>query len=243
MKTIIVTSADESYARYAQIFLNSILSQRPDAEIAMLDLGLGKCRRLFESRAKIIAPDWDLAPQSKQHLKSIFSRMFLPKYFPEYEMILHIDSDVIVQDASAIDDYINAAKDGSIALSLEDHPSYRKFPKLAYNAGIFCIKSSSPVWRLWQEEAHSGKHNINMVDQESINALIRSNRAKVTVMSPLHNWVCHKATPQWNGTCFVNSMGEKLKLIHFTLNSKVYMERFNRFITSASARVASNRPG
>lgn len=236
MRSLIVTCGDENYATHAKIMLDSIYHQRPDAEVGMLDLGLTTSRSWFTDRGvKLVVPEWDFAVseelrQSKPHLKALTARPYLPKYFPGYDVLLHIEADTWVQDVTALDDYITTASGSSIAITLESHQSYRlQLGKCAYNAGIFAIKSDSTVWNQWAEAFKKFLPGMNRggwwgIDQDSINFLIRSGSVSFTCMSPLHNWVCHKAMPIWKKGKWVEPSHpfRDIKIIHCTLGTKQF---------------------
>ena len=109
-----------------------------ECDLGIIDLGLtdsGKDRiRALKADAHIVKGEWrrdfsgrDRAPEYK---KIHTSKPFLPDMFPGYDGYVWMDADMWFQDASAIDDYIDAGRETGAAFSFESHPSYRSNQKI-----------------------------------------------------------------------------------------------------------------
>lgn len=231
MRSLIVTCGDETFAKHAKIMLESIFSQRPGAEVAMLDLGLTESRQWFADRVKLVEPEWhyDVSDWVKQRpwMKALTARPFLNEYFPGYDVLIQVDSDTFTQDVTAYDDFVACTNGDSVAITLESHPAYPTLPsKGAYNCGVMALRGDSKTWKRWQDTFHQFLPAMNRggygADQSSLNFLLRSGEVSFKVLSPLHNWVCHKALPAWDGKQWVEptSPHRAIKIIHCTLNTK-----------------------
>lgn len=231
MKALIITSGDENYAKHAKIMLESIFKQRPDAEVAMLDVGLTESKPWFAERVKLVEPEWhyDVSDwvRARPYYRALTARPHLPKYFPGYDVLIHADSDILVQDVTAFDDYAASVCRESIAIALESHPAYSvSIGKPAYNCGVMALTTDSKAWKLWETAFEQFLPAMNRggygADQASLNFLIRSGVVSFKQMSPLHNWVCHKAMPAWNGEKWTEPVPphRAIKIVHFTLGTK-----------------------
>ena len=231
MRSLIVTCGDENFAKHAKIMLESIFAQRPDAEIGMLDLGLTESRQWFADRVKLVKPEWHYEVsdwvQQRPFLKALTARPFLNEYFPGYDVLIQADSDTFIQDVTAFDEFAAGTYADSVTITAEVHPAYPPAPyKAAYNCGVIALRGDSKVWKKWQEAFHQFLPAMNRggygADQESMNFLLRSGVVSFKVLSPLYNWVCHKALPAWDGKQWVEptSPYRAIKIIHCTLGTK-----------------------
>ena len=70
-------------------------------------------------RVQLVAPGWDFdfpgRESAPNYLKAEFSRPFLPRHFPGYEMYFWLDADAWVQEWRAVDIYCAAAAKGAPA--------------------------------------------------------------------------------------------------------------------------------
>ncbi len=153
MRTLVVTSADESYAGMLRDLVESLerCNPQPYTALACLDVGLApETREWIEQHAEhVVEPAWDLPVNEakrllRPHLRALTARPFLPRYFPGYDLFLWIDSDAWVQEPSTLNAYLTAAATGSIAIASHDHPAYRRGNELI-------------EWRLQQRRAYFGE--------------------------------------------------------------------------------------
>lgn len=238
MNMLIVTCGDENFAPAAKIALESIFRQRPEADIAMLDLGLTESRPWFAERVKLVEPEWhyEVSDTVRAHpwLKALTARPFLNEYFTGYDVIIQLDSDTYIQDVTAFDDYAVCTYGDSVAITLESHPAYPHNPfKDAYNCGVMALRSDSHTWKKWQAAFLQFLPAMNRggygADQASMNHLLRSGSVSFKPMSPLYNWVCHKALPAWNGTQWTEPTApyRPIKIVHCTQGTKDLQPRLS----------------
>lgn len=185
MKAVIVTAAD---AKFYGLVTDLIRSCRDGAfartlPIRLLDVGLlpDQIEALAESGVACVAPEWDVPVAWREQLpayfKSLYSRPYLPKYFPGYDVYLWIDADAWIQDDSVLPYYLRAAEAGKMAIVQEVDRGYwtlYKAPKLwtqnhkafawAYgwkagyrlgrnpilNGGVWALAANAPHWPAWQ---------------------------------------------------------------------------------------------
>ncbi len=138
-RVLIVSAADDRYIGLLEGLLSSIGSGRLQKyDLAIIDLGLsdrGKEQiKTYKADAKFVEAKWcrnfrgrDKAPEYK---KIFTMKPFIPDLTPGYAGYIWIDADIWFQDSSAIDDYIDAARETGAAFSFEASPSYRGQQKL-----------------------------------------------------------------------------------------------------------------
>jgi len=191
----IVTGADRNYIHFLQDLIDS-LRQNPDPDargldIYVMDFGLDPAQKeaLASQVQGIITPDWDIQVKDAHKLASYFKgftvRPFLRKYIPGYDVLLWIDSDAWVQDASVLDLYLKTAWSGKLAATPQIDRCYKSFYKWqrpryntlefkAYwkgfglkaanklgrnpfvNCGVFALRTDAPHWDLWADALRRG---------------------------------------------------------------------------------------
>ena len=152
-KNAIVSLADANYFNLLNELINSIkhFDKNNTVAICILDAGLEKEQRnkLSDKVDEIKKAEWDIQVSSikvrgKEWLKSQVSRAFLPKYFPNYDKYLWIDSDAWVNDWSSIDLYFKACENGKLGITQTLGPGYRIMSKVKWLFGkIALIKSQN----------------------------------------------------------------------------------------------------
>jgi len=186
-RVIIVTAADANYAELADQLLASIAAvpESRNVAIGFLDLGLdpGARARLAASGIAVVAPGWDYdfsgyTTRPPEHMRALTARPHLRRYFPGYDLYLHMDADTWLQDWRAIELYLSAAQERGFAIAPELDRSYsaviagmfendlkqriysRYFNEettrqLAHlpllNAGVFAAAAQAPHWQAWHE--------------------------------------------------------------------------------------------
>jgi lipopolysaccharide biosynthesis glycosyltransferase len=186
MKFTIVTASDSNYF----VFLDDLISslrvhiESHAVDINVLDVGLSQAQRagLSDRVNSVIDPDWTVEiPKTlpcPTWYKAQVSRPYLPKIFPDYDLIMWIDADCWIQDWKVIPLFVEEAKRGKIAIVPEvDRSSCHNSPALMrermritetylarlfghefanafkympiFNAGVFCMRSNAPHWQRW----------------------------------------------------------------------------------------------
>ena len=124
-RTIIVTATDSKYYGLLCELLSSLETHKEFdfCDFGVINIGLeaGQLVQLNERVTKIVEGKWDIpftgfesAPRYRQ---ASTVTPFLPEYFPGYDIYLWLDSDVWVQDWSAIEMYaLGALRDGMAAV-------------------------------------------------------------------------------------------------------------------------------
>ncbi len=136
---LISSGADSGYFPLLRDTVLSILDQRRDVAIGILDLGLTPEQRgwLAKRVAHLVRPGWDIDFPGREHTpetrKAQLSRPFLRRHFPGYETYLWLDADAWLQDWRTVEFYVNAAGRDKLAITPEIDRAYKrhyKRPKL-----------------------------------------------------------------------------------------------------------------
>ena len=143
-KTVIVSLSDEKYFELLLELIGSInnFDQSKEVDICILDAGMNdnQINTLKQKVKHIKKAEWDIdvpgyKVKNKQWLKSQVSRAFLPKYFPDYENYIWIDSDAWVNDWHAVDLLIRGCKMKELAITQTIAPGYRDVGKVKWIFG------------------------------------------------------------------------------------------------------------
>jgi lipopolysaccharide biosynthesis glycosyltransferase len=234
MRTLIVTAANEAFMPLLRGLIKSLQQwePRPFTALACLDVGLGSESREWVSRhaSHVVAPGWDLPidrqlRENEPHLRALTARPFLPKYFPGYDVYLWIDADAWVQERFALEWYLAAAAEGSLAAVPQVDRAYRisegvlgwrvrrmqgYFGEEAgrralwdtyFNAGVFALRADAPHWKLWAKHFSEGLKVTNgalCCDQTALNHMLWAENLPVHPLPALCNWLCHLAPPSYD---------------------------------------------
>jgi len=186
-RVIIVTAADANYATLAEELLASIAAAPESRGIAIgfLDVGLEPAQRerIATMGATVVAPGWDYdfsqyPAKPPGHMRALTARPHLRRYFPGYDVYVHMDADTWLQDWRTIELFVSAAVERGFAIAPELDRSYsplvagmfesdlkqriysRYFNeettrKLAHlpllNAGVFAASAAAPHWQAWHD--------------------------------------------------------------------------------------------
>src|SRR5271155_2997545 len=132
---LISSGADSGYFPLLRDTVLSILAQRRDAAIGILDFGLLPEQRewLAEQVTHLVRPDWDIDFPHREHTpetrKAQLSRPFLRRHFPGYEIYLWIDADAWLQDWRVVEIYLAAAGRDKLAITPEIDRAYKRHYK------------------------------------------------------------------------------------------------------------------
>ena len=184
----IVCAADRNYFDLLKGLIDSI-QDKPEGQsvpISVLDLGFTEEQRSWLDTwvAHRVEPTWDFDVPAKfeapSHFRALLARPYLPRYFPGYDVYHFIDADAWVQDWSAVEIYVEAARSGKLAITPQIDRAYNtnykrpkrlgrtqnfKSFKWSYgwktadrlgrnpilNAGIFALAHDAPHWSLWAD--------------------------------------------------------------------------------------------
>jgi hypothetical protein len=136
---LISSGADAAYFPLLRDTVLSIIAQRRDVAIGILDFGLAAEERVWleERVTHLVRPGWDIVfpqrdktPEARQ---AQLSRPFLRRHFPGYETYLWMDADAWLQDWRAVELYLAAAGREKLAIVPEIDRAYKrhyKRPKL-----------------------------------------------------------------------------------------------------------------
>ena len=150
-KNVIVSLADANYYPLLNELINSIkrFEKSRDIAICILDAGLSDQQKdeLSSKVDEIKSAEWDIkVPDSKikgrEWLKSQVSRAFLPKYFPNYEKYLWIDSDAWVNDWQTIELYFKACENEKLGITQTIGPGYKITSRVDWVFGKLAIIKS-----------------------------------------------------------------------------------------------------
>jgi hypothetical protein len=136
---LISSGADSGYFPLLRDTVSSVLAQRRDVAIGILDFGLAPEQRgwLAKRVAHLVRPGWDIDFPDREHTpetrKAQLSRPFLRRHFPGYETYLWLDADAWLQDWRTVELYVTAAGRDKLAITPEIDRAYKrhyKRPKL-----------------------------------------------------------------------------------------------------------------
>ena len=130
----IVSLADDKYFSLLIELIESIKSfqESKDVAICILDAGLSNNNKTLLKPLvnEIKKAEWDIdVPDYKikgrEWLKSQVSRAFLPKYFPEYERYLWLDSDTWINNWEAVEMFYKGCENNKLAIVQSIAPGYK----------------------------------------------------------------------------------------------------------------------
>ena len=208
-----IAIASASSAEYFHFLQGMVLSVRDkpesrDIDICLYDLGLTDEQKawLGQHVAAIVAPKWEYGLTAndgfRDPFRAILAKPLIPTYFPGYDYYLHLDADAWVQDWSAIDNYLAAARTAALAITPEIHRAYvnnythsrdfrafiidlykgtwgdayvekySQYPIL--NAGVFAMPKDSPIWGMWRDNIQATlKHSRHhCIEQAALNLAV-----------------------------------------------------------------------
>jgi len=134
-RLLIASGADRGYFPLLRDTVLSILGQRPDVAIGILDFGLAPEQRgwLAGRVTHLVRPGWDVdfpdRERTPETRKAQLSRPFLRRHFPGYETYLWIDADAWIQDWRVVELYLAAARGNKLAITPEIDRAYKRHYK------------------------------------------------------------------------------------------------------------------
>ena len=232
-RVLIVSGAD---ARFFPLLEGLVLSMRAQeaskaVSLAFFDLGLTDAQRDWLGRFsdRIVTPGWDLPVPERDDLpeaaKSVTARIFLPTYFPGFDVYLWLDADTWLQSWLGIEYYVAGALATGAAATPQVDRSYiqgagvlrwrftgfskcygqqaaidlMQYPHI--NAGAFAIRADAPHWsRLAAAylEAMERSGEVLCSDQMAFNHAVYKGGLAVQLLPATCNWQCHLRLPLWN---------------------------------------------
>ena len=183
----IICAANANYFPLLRQAVQSVNDQglRDRMSLSILDLGL-EAEQLDELAPLVDATapaEWDFDFPGRDgfpdYFRAMTARPHLPRYFPGHDIYMWLDADAWVQDAGAVEIYLDAAARGLLAVTPEMDRSYSAFYKRprpyhrtqnfrAYrwnygwqaadrlarnpilNSGVFALAGDAPHWEIWQ---------------------------------------------------------------------------------------------
>ena len=232
-RVLIVTASDSRFMGFLRDMLDSLapVLARPNVDLACFDLGLDAAdwAELESLGAAIRVPGGHLGQSAERHgaaLCSFLARPFLREYFPGYDVYVWIDSDVWLQDAGVLDDYIAGAVSHGLAVTHEEERAYRFQPwlfgwtakhfLLGYgpltgawllsrphvNAGFFALHATAPHWEDWARRYRAAIRRTGALvphDQFALNHALHARDGRpARLLDPGCNWICERGPPMWN---------------------------------------------
>ena len=131
-KTVVVTAANSDYFHLLKDWFASMAAfpELGNLDCCVLDVGLnGEQREWLKAQGiRTIEPAWDfdvkLRPDLPHYYKAMTVRPFLPRYFPEYAIIIWLDADIWIQNPSYLRDYVLGAERYGFVLTPEVDRAY-----------------------------------------------------------------------------------------------------------------------
>ena len=188
-KNVIVSLADSNYYPLLNELINSIkrFKESNNVAICILDAGLSdnQKKELTSKVDEIKSAEWDIKVsdskvKGREWLKSQVSRAFLPKYFPNYEKYLWIDSDAWVNDWKTVELYFKACDYGKLGITQTIGPGYKITSRVDWVFGKLAIIKS-------QNFKHAVKSKISY---EKARKLAFSPHINIGVFSLEKNSMC-----------------------------------------------------
>lgn len=232
-RSIIVTAADAGFFGLLQDLLDSIAAHRPDesTDLAVFDVGLTDSQRAWLAARgnRVLEPGWDLQVparlRAQPHWRAFTVRPFLPRYFPDHDILIWLDADVWLQDWRAIRLYRAGARLSGFALTPQTDRAYVNRPDLVghrfrrykhafdmavaramrdaqeLNAGAFAGRPDSRVWAVWArrfQDVIDRTGGAELSDQTAFNVALYADRLPTQLLPATCNWQCHQARPVWD---------------------------------------------
>jgi hypothetical protein len=134
-RLLIASGSDSGYFPLLRDAVLSVVAQRRNAAIGVLDFGLSPDQQqwLGDRVTHLVRPGWDVdfpdRGRTPEIRKAQLSRPFLRRHFPGYETYLWIDADAWLQDWRAVELYLAAAGRDKIAITAEIDRAYKRHYK------------------------------------------------------------------------------------------------------------------
>lgn len=225
-------------------------------DVVVLNLGLSDDKVLaIQTKwgAKVQRPEWCL--DVPEELKVVplnhawASKTVLPQLVPGYDIYLWFDSDGWVQGDRFFGAYIEAARQGKVAVVKEDDDVYpfdwRIFkwdfgnallmvgPRRAWrcyrvqvNCGFVAARADSRLWACWKRRLEEGAWRTRKlsVDQHALRAAIALDGVDILNLGGAFNWICSRARPVFDVDrglfCVPYEPYEPIAIMHLAGNSK-----------------------
>ena len=123
---IIITGGDAAYFPLIEELLQSIADSAPNGltvPLGLIDAGLTDAQKqtLAARGVQIVSPPWehDISPlkhRNRLYLRANLGKVFLPKYFPQYQTLIWLDADAWVQDWAAVELLYQGAQTGALTI-------------------------------------------------------------------------------------------------------------------------------
>ncbi len=257
MRAAIVTGADHGYFPLMHALLQTLVHNRVDCEhkLFVFDFGL-KAEEIVTIEtlgAEVLKPDWWFdAPSSIREPRNLgyAARLQIPDYAPGYDAYLWLDADISVQNGAFVTDFLEAARDGALAVAEERDPSYkielyalkwhignafRSFGltdglriclSRPINAGAFALRADAPHWAVWRrhyQDAVTRSQRANL-DQHALMAALYLDGLPVSYLKSTHNWICARSQPLWDDDrqvfCCPTSPHDPISVLHLAGREK-----------------------
>lgn len=233
-RVILISAADAGYFSLYADLVSSIERHGATAasDLGLIDLGLDGEQRATLARLGVrrVVPGWDIEPGPDMpvpgHYRAMTARPFLPRHFPDHEILLWLDADIWVQETHWLEVFVAGAERHGFCIVPEldraygslygDNPA-RQGHHAAYaacfgelsadklmrhpvlNSGAFAAHRDSPVWGRWQEFARAAIATAphKHAEQVALNAAIYAGGA-AHFLPAAANWICALARPHWD---------------------------------------------
>ena len=152
-ENVIISLADSKYFDLLNELVNSIkrFKESQNTAICILDAGLTEDQKnILSSKVdEIKSSDWDIKVSEfkilgKKWLKSLISRAYLPKYFPNYKKYMWIDADAYVNSWEAVELYFLGCENKKLSIATSADRVSRRVLRAEWIFGSFAkIKSQN----------------------------------------------------------------------------------------------------
>lgn len=234
---VVVSAADHRYYPLLKGLMHSVEKCVGKVPFTILDLGLDpdQVAELRDNGGSAVVPDWDVDLEGKKirerhgkqvlcppHFRAFTAQPYLPKYVKGADIILWIDADAWVQDASCVELYVRSAREGRMSISLEVDRCYgpgywrlkshfvemsRAFGlkngyKLAKthtaNVGVLALHRDAPHWKRWQAHMQyaCARAPHERSQQWALNYVVWFDKLPTDFLPAYCDWISFEATPK-----------------------------------------------
>lgn len=273
-RIVLVTSANDAYYPFLASALGSLASARRrfGFDVVVLDLGLSDDKVLaIQTKwgAEVRRPEWclDVPEELRVPVNHAWaSKTVLPQLVPGYDIYFWFDADGWAQGDRFFGAYIEAARQGKVAVVQEDDDVYAfdwrifkwDFGNLAWmvgpwrgwrcyrlrvNAGFVAARADSRLWSCWRKRLEEGARRTRKlsVDQHALKAAIVLDGVDMVDLGGAFNWICSRARPMFDVErglfCLPYEPFEPIAILHLAGNSK-QVEYDVRCVGGGTARKA-----
>lgn len=229
---LVVSGCNEAYFSLQKDLFDSLrrIGVHLWASFAVLDLGLNRSQsEIFTHEGVLVyrPPSlYEFEAMAKTVMdKAVIARLFIPEYFPTYDIYLWMDCDTWAQTDLGPSEAVKWAGQSQLAAVAEQDRHYdialrfsawhfkhsaRAFGRATamrlavrkkINAGVFAIAQHSPLWDRWRWELYAAASACGYVaplDQFVLDKICLEGDGGVHLLPTTCNWICDRGPLLWD---------------------------------------------